>query len=133
MKPQRPYLLRALYEWIIDSDETPYLLVDATVTSVRVPEAHVQDGQIVLNISPNAVRDLVMDDQFVMCSGRFSGQHFELYLPMNAIRAIYAKDTREGMVFPDEDALNAAAQQRADTPANASGDAPDNKPGLRLV
>ena len=132
MKPQRPYLLRALYEWIIDSDETPYLLVDATVTGVSVPEAHVQDGQIVLNMSPNAVRDLVMDDQFVMCGGRFNGQHFELYLPMNSIRAIYAKDTREGMVFPEEEALMLDAKEA--TGEQKGPDAsPDNKPGLRLV
>ncbi|MCR9261528.1 MAG: ClpXP protease specificity-enhancing factor [Pseudomonadaceae bacterium] len=132
MKPQRPYLLRALYEWIIDSDEIPYLLVDATVEGVSVPEAHVQDGQIVLNMSPNAVRDLVMDDAFVMCSGRFSGQHFELYLPMNSIRAIYAKDTREGMVFPEEEALTVGPTE-ADQRRNNSDAPPDNKPGLRLV
>lgn len=132
MKPQRPYLLRALYEWIIDSDETPYLLVDATVAGVTVPQAHVQDGQIVLNMSPNAVRDLVMDDQFVMCSGRFSGQHFELYLPMHSIRAIYAKDTREGMVFPEEEALMLDSIEAADEQKSPETPA-DNKPGLRLV
>ncbi len=132
MKPQRPYLLRALYEWILDSDEVPYLLVDATVAGVSVPEAHVHDGQIVLNMSPNAVRDLVMDDAFVMCSGRFSGQHFELYLPMSSIRAIYAKDTREGMVFPEEEALM-VDQVEADQEQKNSDVSSDNKPGLRLV
>lgn len=132
MKPQRPYLLRALYEWIIESDETPYLLVDATVPGVSVPQAHVQDGQIVLNMSANAVRDLVMDDQFVMCSGRFSGQHFDLYLPMAAILAIYAKDTRQGMVFPEEESLLTQAANQEDE--QKSADAPPNsKPGLRLV
>lgn len=132
MKAQRPYLLRALYEWIIDSDEIPYLLVDATVAGVSVPEAHVQDGQIVLNMSPNAVRDLVMDDAFVMCSGRFSGQPFELYLPMSSIRAIYAKDTREGMVFPEEEALMVDSIE-AEQDRKNSDVSPDNKPGLRLV
>jgi len=132
VKAQRPYLLRALYEWIIDSDEIPYLLVDATVAGVSVPEAHVQDGQIVLNMSPNAVRDLVMDDAFVMCSGRFSGQPFELYLPMSSIRAIYAKDTREGMVFPEEEALMVDSIE-AEQDRKNSDVSPDNKPGLRLV
>jgi stringent starvation protein B len=132
VKAQRPYLLRALYEWIIDSDEIPYLLVDATVAGVSVPEAHVQDGQIVLNMSPNAVRDLVMDDAFVMCSGRFGGQPFELYLPMSSIRAIYAKDTREGMVFPEEEALMVDAAE-TEQEQKGSDAAPDNKPGLRLV
>jgi stringent starvation protein B len=131
VKPQRPYLLRALYEWIIESDETPYFLIDATFAGVSVPQAHVQDGQIVLNMSPGAVRDLVIDNQFVMCSGRFSGQHFDLYLPMASILAIYAKDTREGMVFPEEEALATEAANEGEAEKNS--DSPDSKPGLRLV
>lgn len=110
--PQRPYLLRALYEWIVDNDETPYVLVDTTCEGVSVPHEYVQDGQIVLNIGPNAVRDLVLESEFVMCSSRFAGRSFELVLPMGAIRAIYCKDSGEGMVFPDE-----AAYQQDDATA----------------
>ena len=73
MKPQRPYLLRALYEWIVDSDEVPYVLVDANLEGVQVPAEHVQDGQIVLNIGPGAIRDLNIEDHGVMCGGRISG------------------------------------------------------------
>ena len=123
MKPQRPYLLRALYDWIVDSGEVPHLLVDATVEGVQVPEAHVEDGQIVLNIGPDAVRDLAMEDHGVMCGGRFGGQHFDLYLPTASIRAIYARDSRHGMVFPEEAELTSELEP---SPS-------DGKPNLRLV
>lgn len=128
MKPQRPYLLKALYDWIVDSDEVPYVLVDATVDGVQVPQQHVQDGQIVLNLGPNAVRDLVIEEQHVMCGGRFGGQHFDICLPMAAVLAIYAKDTRQGMVFPDEEQLLTEAANEGDKPASD-----DDKPTLRLV
>ncbi len=100
--PQRPYLIRALYEWIVDSNEIPYVLVDATVEGVQVPQEHVADGQIVLNLSSNAVRDLNLGNEYVMCSGRFSGRVFELCLPVMSIKAIYGKDSGQGMVFPEE-------------------------------
>ena len=130
MKPQRPYLLRALYEWIVDSDEVPYVLVDANLEGVQVPAEHVQDGQIVLNIGSGATRDLNIEDHGVMCGGRFSGRHFDLYLPMASIRAIYARDTQQGMVFPDEPDQHGAAQP--DLPDADHGE-DDGKPTLRLV
>lgn len=110
MRPQRPYLLRALYDWIVDSGEVPYVLVDATVADVAVPNEHVKDGQIVLNIGPNAVRDLSLGDDYVMCSGRFDGKVFEICLPMLSIKAIYCKDTAQGMVFPEENTEQSAQQ-----------------------
>lgn len=148
MKPQRPYLLRALYEWIVDSDEVPYVLIDTSVDGVAVPEAHVKNNQIVLNLGPNAVRDLSIGDDAVTCGGRFSGQHFDLYLPMAAIRAIYARDTQLGMVFPDEEGLagspagsgndDGKASAGSSTDGAASGNDPEppsggEKPNLRLV
>lgn len=102
MKPQRPYLLRALYDWLLDSDETPYVLVDATIEGVVVPGEFVQNGQIVLNIGPNAVRDLNLGDEYVMFASRFNGQAMEVVLPMASVRAVYGKDSGQGMVFPDE-------------------------------
>jgi len=103
IKPKRPYLLRALYQWIIDSDLTPYLLVDAEGTDVVIPTEFVNDGKIVLNLSPVAVRNLKMEDQAVTCDSRFGGRPFSLYLPMASLRAIYAKETGEGMSFELED------------------------------
>ena len=130
MKPQRPYLLRALYEWIVDSDDVPYVLVDANVAEVQVPLEHVENGQIVLNLGPNAVRDLVMEQDYVMCTSRFGGRPYELYIPMAAIRAIYGRDTRQGMVFPEED-LGTGTLVPESNPDNATPD--DDKPTLRLV
>ena len=130
MKSQRPYLLRALYEWIVDSDEVPYVLVDATIEGVQVPQEHVQEGQIVLNIGLNAVRDLVIEDGHVMCSGRFSGKHFEIYLPMASIRAIYAKDMQQGMVLPEEDlSISGVASDDGSEKTTPASD----KPTLHLV
>lgn len=132
MKSQRPYLLRALYAWIIDSDEVPYVLVDTTIADVQVPPEHIQDGQIVLNLGPDAVRDLIIDDEFVSCGGRFGGQRFELYLPMASIRAIYAKDMDQGMVLPDDALADGAAGSDAVADIDEQPAAPD-KPTLRLV
>ena len=118
MKPQRPYLLRALYDWIVDSVEVPYVLVDATYPGVVVPDEHVKDGQIVLNIGPNAVRDLQLGDDYVMCNGRFDGRAFELCLPVPSIKAIYSKDTAQGMVFPEE-----TVQDRSQAKNSSASDA----------
>jgi stringent starvation protein B len=101
-KPKRPYLLRAFYDWIVDSELTPYVLVNADVDGVAVPGEYVRDGKIVLNVSPSAVRELAMDDTALACNGRFGGRAFAIYLPMASIQAIYAKETGEGMVFEAE-------------------------------
>jgi len=139
VKAQRPYLLKALYEWICDSGDVPYVLVDAQVEGVVVPREHVKDGQIVLNLGPQAVSDLAMEYAYVMCCGRFSGKAMELVLPMTAILAIYGRDSSQGMVFPEEEALE-GEMLRSDAPRDAhsaqqkskAGDA-KAKPALRLV
>ncbi|MFW6094508.1 MAG: ClpXP protease specificity-enhancing factor [Pseudomonadota bacterium] len=102
-KPKRPYLLRALYDWVVDSELTPYVLVDAEVEGVVVPGEFVQDGRIVLNVAPHAVRDLALDEKALICNCRFGGKPFEVYLPMASIQAIYARETGEGMVFEPEE------------------------------
>ena len=133
MTPQRPYLLRALYEWLVDNNDVPYVLVDATCDGVMVPAEHVKDGQIVLNIGPEAVRDLHMEQDYVMCSSRFDGRAFELYLPIAGILAVYGRDTRQGMVFPDEEFTS---EEKTDQTAEGGNDGQDDKgdkPTLRLV
>ena len=144
MKARRPYLLRALYEWIVDSGEVPNILVDAEIAGVVVPKEHVRDGQIVLNISPQAVRNLNLGNEFVMCEGRFSGRSMELILPVESIRAIYCRDSGQGLAFDDEDMLvdettsepisaeRSSQSYDADSPA-ASSDPSGTKPTLRLV
>ena len=102
MKSSRPYLVRALYEWIVDNDYTPHLLVDAEFNGVQVPAGFANDGQIVLNVSPTAVRHLHMDNEAVSFEGRFAGVAQRLYVPAAAVLAIYARENGQGMVFDAE-------------------------------
>ncbi|TMN92247.1 ClpXP protease specificity-enhancing factor [Pseudoalteromonas phenolica] len=102
MTPNRPYLLRAFYDWIVDNDCTPHLVVNAEYPAVQVPVQFVQDGQIVLNISPSAVTQFDMDNQQLSFNARFSGQPMQVYVPMGAILAIYARENGEGTVFTQE-------------------------------
>ena len=102
MTPNRPYLLRAFYDWIVDNKCTPHLVVNAEYASVQVPVQFVQDGQIVLNISPSAVTQFDMDNTQLSFSARFSGQPMQVYVPMGAVLAIYARENGEGTVFTQE-------------------------------
>jgi stringent starvation protein B len=107
MKPSRPYIVKALYDWLLDSDLTPHLLVDATQGEVTVPLQFVEDGQIVMNINPSAVRDFYMDDQAISFNARFSGQPMDVYIPMKALLAIYARENGQGMGFGGEPGVDA--------------------------
>ena len=102
MTPSRPYLVRALNEWILDNEMTPYLVVDAGLQGVQVPQEFVTDGQIVLNICPTAVVELSIDNEAVEFNARFGGVPMQVYVPFTAIMAIYAKENGQGMVFGAE-------------------------------
>lgn len=102
MTPTRPYFLRAIYEWIVDNNCTPYLAVDADYPHVEVPREYVEDGRITLNVSPSAVVGLVMDNDELTFSARFSGVSRQIAVPMGAVMGIYAKENGQGMAFPDE-------------------------------
>lgn len=108
MKSSRPYLARALYEWLLDNELTPYLVVDATLPGVEVPRQFVQNGQIVLNVAPTAVRDLFMENQAIGFNARFGGQPMQVMIPIPALIAIYARENGSGMVFGHEPELNDA-------------------------
>ena len=103
MKASRPYLTRALYQWIVDNDMTPYLLVDADLVNVQVPREHVNNGKIVLNIDPEAVEGLDLGNRAVRFSARFARGHMDCFIPIPAVLAIYASETGKGMFFSDED------------------------------
>jgi stringent starvation protein B len=103
MTSSRPYLLRAIYQWIVDNDCTPYLLVDASYSAVVVPTQHIKDGQIVLNISPSAVVGLLMDDQAVSFNARFGGVPMDIYAPMGSLLGVYARENGQGMLFEAEE------------------------------
>ncbi|WP_419535399.1 ClpXP protease specificity-enhancing factor [Endozoicomonas sp.] len=102
MTSSRSYIARALYEWILNNDCTPYILVDAHRRGVEVPQEYVKDGQIVLNISPTAVRALNIGNDYIMFDGRFGGRALTITVPVPALMAIYAQENGQGMVFEAE-------------------------------
>jgi stringent starvation protein B len=103
MKARRPYLLRAIHEWISDSNCTPHLVVDAGIAGVEVPRQYVKDGKIVLNVSWNATANLRLGNEEVSFSGRFGGASMSIRAPLHAVLAIYARETGQGMIFADDD------------------------------
>ena len=132
MSSSRPYMLRAIYEWILDNNCTPYLLVNALAEGVVVPTHYVQDGQIVLNISSTAVVDFSISNEMLSFSGRFGGVSQEVWVPVSAVLAIYARENGQGMLFEMGD---------DDTPPDGSGNSPSDdgdsvvpiRPNLKVV
>lgn len=119
MKPNRPYLLRAYYDWIVDSECTPHIVVDATVVGTEVPQQFVQDGQIILNINPGAVAGFVIGDKQLQFNARFGGNPFRVVVPLAAVMAIYARENGEGTAFAplsDEELIQLAPEDDEPTP-----------------
>ncbi len=102
MTSNRPYLIRAIYDWIVDNELTPYLLVNAEFPGVEVPQDHVNSGRIVLNISPIACRGLHMENDKILFTARFSGIPTQIFLSPAAVLAIYAKENGRGMEFGED-------------------------------
>ena len=127
MTPSRPYLLRAFYDWLLDNDMTPHLLVNTTLPHVRVPMQFARDGQIVLNIAPQAVMAFTMDKEALSFSARFGGVPFQVYIPMAAIIAIHARENGLGTFFPPEPAYEAWLASDA-TEQSVSIEVPDDEP-----
>ena len=127
MTPSRPYIMRALYEWIVDNDCTPYVLVDSTGSDVMVPQQFVKDGQIVLNISPGAVMDLHIGNDAMTFNGRFGGVATDIYVSIVAVAGIYARENGQGMVFEPEE----GAEPPDDTPPDPIK--PEGRPALKIV
>lgn len=127
MTPNRPYLLRALYDWISDNAMTPHILVDADHPGVDVPEQAVQKGKVILNIDRAAVHQLDLGNEIVSFNARFSGHRYGVYVPVDAVLAIYSKENGQGMMF---------AQDDDDDPPDGPDDADKPKmkrPHLRVV
>lgn len=103
MTPLNPYLIRSVYEWILDNNCTPHMLVDATADDVSVPTEHVKDGQIVLNVDPGAVQELIMDNDSVSFQCRFGGAPYQVFLPINSILGVYARENGRGMMLQIEE------------------------------
>lgn len=125
----RPYLIRAIYEWCVDSGLTPYLAVRVD-EHTEVPRAHVKDGEIILNLSADAVRNLQVGNEMITCTGRFGGVPFNLMVPIVATLGIFAKETGQGLVFQGSD-----PQHPPPASPGSDGEAKPipHKPNLKIV
>jgi stringent starvation protein B len=138
MTPNRPYLLRAFFDWIVDNECTPHLVVNADYPAVQVPTQFVQDGQIVLNISPSAVTAFSLDNEQLSFNARFGGQPMQVYVPLGAVLAIYARENGEGTVFTQEAFDDAESEEtieplgRDETVAPEPVEKPEKKKGSHL-
>jgi len=136
MTSSRPYIIRALYEWILENACTPYILVNAYGNGVQVPQEHVKDGQIILNIAPAAVQGLLIKDEAIQFNGRFAGIPTPVYVPIAAVMGIYARENGQGMVFDPEKPqppTPKAPQAVVDSGAKPSGKSKQSRPSLRVV
>ena len=129
MTSSRPYLIRALYQWIVDNGVTPYILVDALVEGVDVPSQYIQDNKIVLNIAPMAVHGLTLGDDVITFNARFSGKETDIFVPTEAVLAIYARENGQGMMFSEEP----QGPEPPDGDDTTDGDGSPHKPKLRVV
>ena len=125
MTSLKPYLIRSIYEWIIDNNLTPHLLVDAEDTSAILPQDFIEDGKIVLNIRPAAIQGLSLGNEEIEFNARFSGKPMHIVTPITAVLAIYAKENGKGMIFDQEE------HDDDDEPPPAKK--PAAKPNLRIV
>ena len=134
----KPYLVRALHEWCVDQGMTPHLLV-AVDAQTRVPVAYVKDGEIVLNLNYSATKDLQMDNEAITFAARFGGVSHNLYVPMSAVRGIFARENGQGMFFQPEEEEGAVAdsgpEEAAPLPPDSEKKKPatGKKPSLKLV
>jgi stringent starvation protein B len=131
---QRPYLLRAMHEWMTDNGQTPHVVVDASAPGVEVPEQHVADGKIILNLSYAAVRDLELGNTDISFEARFGGVPQRLFVPVTAILGIYARETGRGMIFAAHEDEDDAAEAVPDA-GDADQDPPPTggRPHLKVV
>jgi stringent starvation protein B len=121
MTSNRPYLLRAIYDWISDNGLTPYVLVDAAQPGVRVPAHVVKNGQVVLNLAMRAVANLDLGNDRIAFEARFSGVSQSIVIPVQSVLALYAQENGQGMMFPaDENDTPAANSAEAAEEANES-------------
>ena len=127
----KPYLIRAIYDWCSDSALTPYLAVKVS-EQTRVPKAYVKDGEIVINLSMDAVRNLHIGNEEITCGGRFGGVSHGLVVPIDAVIGIFAKETGQGLVFQGNDSIPTLP---TDSGSVTSPDKPTlpGKPRLRVV
>ncbi len=134
MASLKPYLIRAVYEWCVDQDLTPYLLVNAKAGNVVVPKHSVQeDGRIVLNLRPQAVHNLIMGDERIEFNARFGGSPMQVKIPLPSVLAIYARENGQGMVFDGNEEDGPSPPPPASPPESSEAKTPKPRPILKVV
>lgn len=134
MTSNQPYLLRAFYDWIVDNQLTPYIVVNALDNRVEVPQEFVQGGQIILNVSPAACVNFALDLEYLSFQARFGGVPRQLSMPCSAVMAIYARENGAGTVFATEEELSGASLSYAATSDDTNNQPPKKgKPSLKVI
>ena len=135
MISSQSYLIRAIYDWVLDNEHTPYLMVDTSQTGVDVPKDYIRDEKIILNVNPSAIDGFEISDEHIVFSARFSGKSFSIYIPVPAVKAIYGKETESGMMFNDDGMGVTFSHGSAgdDLPPDREPPTPTKKPTLRVV
>ena len=128
MTSNRPYLIRAIWQWLSDNNLTPHLLVDADAKGVEVPRQFVEEGRIVLNVSASAARDLELGNDYISFGARFSGTPMDVLIPVNAVLGIYARENGRGMLFPEDEDGDTSPEPPKDPTPPAGG-----RPSLKVV
>lgn len=132
MDSLKPYYIRAVHQWAVDNGHTPHILVDANKPGVKVPKNYVRDGEIVLNIHPQAVASLEMGNEWLMFLARFAGQSFQVEIPVYAVRATFSRENGQGMTFPEVDTDLAEIPVQPPKPEFTQG-SPRKGPVLRVI
>ena len=130
MTSSKPYLIRGLYEWLVDNDVTPYILVDVSFEGVMIPGGIASDGKVVLNLAPGAIQKLEMTNEYLSFSARFGGVAQNVYCPVQSILAIYAKENGEGMMFSEDSNQTADSNNSGN---KKTGSKKTARPGLKIV
>lgn len=140
MTSNRPYLIRAIYDWLVDNDCTPHVVVDAGVEGVSVPQNYVSNGQIVLNLAPRAVTAFHMDLDAISFNTRFGGMPTDIFIPTEAVLGIYARENGQGMLFSDEEGpepppkgSGTKGEQKKDSRGEKDGKSGSSRPSLKVV
>ena len=133
MNSSRPYILRALHEWIVDNQCTPHLLVDINHPQVQVPPGYAADGRIVLNIASRATGNMHMDNDYISFSARFGGVSRDLWVPMQAVMGIYARENSQGLFFDPNEYDNYQPEESDKPKATDKKPKRENKAGLKVL
>lgn len=133
MSPNRPYIIRALYEWITDNQLTPHLLINAEAEGVQVPERAIAQNKVVLNIDPGAVEGLELGNEWLLFDTRFAGVKEEICIPVEAVMAVYARENGQGMMFAQDEDLESDTRDSIELEMDKHGDTPPGKPHLTLI